>query len=405
MKAVILNVGDEVLTGKTINTNSSYLAIELEKLSINVEKVIIVGDGMEKIKKEIIDFKNSDYDILITTGGLGPTHDDLTKEAVCEALGLKLEINQKAKEKIERYFNNNAPSSNLKQAYFPSNAIILDNELGTADGAIIPHEGKHYIILVGPPYEMYPMFANGCIKYLKQLQDEETLVKDYIVMGGGESYFEDYLQPILKKLKNVVLNPYASVGKIRYQIKAKKRFSSEFNDVVKRFEDLMADYIVSANEEEVEEVLVKLLINKGYTIAVSESVTGGMIASTLINVSDASKVIKESLVTYSDEAKIKYLAVDKELLKKYSAVSGEVAKAMVYGLKKLTNANICISSTGYAGPSGENDKIGLVYFGIMINDDLYIFEKKFRGNRNMIRQRATLFALFKVLSLVRKISL
>lgn len=405
MKAIILNVGDEVLTGKTINTNSSFLATELEKLSISVEKVIVIGDGMDKIKEEVINFKNSIFDILITTGGLGPTHDDLTKEAVCEALGIKLELNQKAKEKIENYFNNNAPSSNIKQAYFPKDAIILENGLGTANGAIIPHDGKHYIILVGPPYEMYPMFANGCVKYLKQLQDEETLVKDYIVMGGGESYFEDYLQPILKNLKNVVLNPYASIGKIRYQIKAKARYTAEFNEVVSKFEELMADYIVSTNDEEVEEVLVKLLIKKGYTLAVTESVTGGMIASTLINVSDASKVIKESLVTYSDEAKMKYLGVDTILFEKYSAVSVEVAKAMVQGLKKLTNANICISTTGYAGPSGEKDKIGLVYFGIMINDDLYTFEKQFRGNRNMIRQRATLFALFKVLTLVRKISL
>jgi len=401
MKAIILNVGDELLSGRTINTNSSFLALELGKINVDVEKVIVVKDDPSAIKSEVLNFKNSEFDILITTGGLGPTHDDLTKEMVAEALGLELELNEKSKAKIEKYFNNSAPQSNLKQAYFPKGALIVENEVGTADGAIIPYSGKHYIVLVGPPYELAPMVTNTVIPYLKKLQDEEILIKEYIVMGGGESFFEDYLTPLLNSLKNVTLAPYASIGKIRYVIKAFAKYHAEFTKVVNEFESLMKEYIVSTNNEEIEEVVLKQLKEKGYTIAFTESVTGGMLASTFINVSDASKCIKESLITYSDEAKMKYLNVKQETLAKYSAVSKEVATEMVLGLKKLTNANVCVATTGYAGPSGEKDKIGLVYVGIMINDALYVFDKQFKGNRNMVRQRATLFALYKVFSLLK----
>ena len=210
--SVILNIGD-VLSGITINTNSSYLAEQLNKLSIQVERIIVIGDEEETIKREINEFRNSDYDLLITTGGLGPTHDDITKEAITSALGLELVLNEEVLERINKYFYNDAPKSNLKQAYFPKNSVIVKNELGTADGVIIPHLGKHYMILVGPPYELYPMFENTCMKYLEKLQEEKTLITEYLVMGGGESFFEDYLDELLKGLKNVSLSPYAMLVK------------------------------------------------------------------------------------------------------------------------------------------------------------------------------------------------
>lgn len=402
MRAVILNIGDEVLSGITINTNSSYLAEQLNKLSIQVERIIVIGDEEEAIKREINEFRNSDYDLLITTGGLGPTHDDITKEAITSALGLELVLNEEVLERINKYFYNDAPKSNLKQAYFPKNSVIVKNELGTADGVIIPHVGKHYMILVGPPYELYPMFENTCMKYLEKLQEEKTLITEYLVMGGGESFFEDYLDELLKGLKNVSLSPYASVGKIRFLLKAKENDKQEYLSVKEKFESLMADYIVSTENEEVEEVLVKYLKKYDLTISIAESITGGMIASNLVNVSGVSKHLKESLVTYSDEAKIKYLGVSNKTLNKFGAVSQEVVIEMVAGLKEETNADIVVATTGYAGPDGEEDKIGLVYFGIIVNNKLHVFHKQFRGNRNMIRTRATLFTLFKVLSLIKQ---
>lgn len=399
MKAFILNIGDEVLSGKTINTNSSFIAEELSKLSISVEKVVVVGDDEEMIKKEVNEFRKSDYDIFISTGGLGPTHDDLSKEAICSALGLELVIDPKSKEKIDKYFNNSAPLSNLKQAYFPRDAIIIENNLGTANGAIIPYEKKHYFILVGPPYELEPMVKIDCLNYLRKLQKEETIYKEYIVMGGGESFFEDLLHDIIKNLKNVGLTPYASVGKIRYLIKAKERYKEEFLEVTSKFEELMQDYIISTSNQEIEEVLFELLSKNNYKISFAESITGGMMASKFINVSGASSCLKESFITYSNEAKIEYLNVSSETLEKYTEVSEEVVKEMVEGLQKKTKSEVAFAVTGYAGPTGKD--VGLVYFGIKIKDELYLYKNKFRGSREMVRTRATMSGMYRIVSLLK----
>jgi len=400
MKAFILNIGDEVLSGKTINTNSSFIAQQLNKLSITVEKIVVVGDDEASIRKEVEEFRKSDLDIFISTGGLGPTHDDLSKEVIVSALGLSMELNLQVKEKVDRYFNNLPPLSNLKQAYFPKEAIIIDNELGTAPGAIIPYEGKHYFILVGPPSELKPMVKNDCFNYLKNLQNDEVLLKEYLVMGGGESFFEDLLIDLINNLKHVSLTPYASVGKIRYQIKANKQAEHEFLKVKNTFEDIMEKYIVSKEDKEVEEVLYELLKKYNYKISFGESITGGMIASTFINVSGASSCLSESFITYSNEAKQKHLQVKPNTIKKYGEVSKEVVQEMVEGLQELTKADVALALTGYAGPNGEN--IGLVYYGIKIKDDLYISKSNFRGNRQMIRQRATLLGLYKLVLLLRE---
>ena len=399
MKAFILNIGDEVLSGKTINTNSSFIAMELSKLSISVDKVVVVGDDEVLIKKEVEWFKNSDFDILISTGGLGPTHDDLSKEAICAALELDLVLDEKSKAKIDNYFNNNAPSSNLKQAYFPKEAIIIDNLLGTANGAIIPFENKHYIILVGPPYELEPMVKIDTLNYLRSIQIAATLYKEYIVMGGGESFFEDLLLDLINNLNHVGLTPYASIGKIRYVIKANEKYKEEYLYVTSKFEKLMDKYIISTNNEEIEEVLFKLLKENNYKISFAESITGGMMASTFINVSGASNYLKESFITYSNEAKMKYLNVSSSTLKKYTEVSIETVKEMVEGLQARTKTEVAFAVTGYAGPAG--DDVGLVYFGIKIKDQLYLYENKYRGSREMIRMRATLGGLYKIVSLLK----
>ena len=402
MRAKILNIGDEILSGKTINTNSSFIATELSKLSIVVERIVVVADDEETIRREVLEFKHSDLDILITTGGLGPTHDDLSKETIVSALGLEMVIHEETKQRIERYFNGNAPSSNLKQAYFPKQAIVVENNLGTAPGAIITHKNKHYFILVGPPTELKPMFMGPCLDYLKNLQDEKFLITEYTVMGGGESFFEDLLKDeILDKLNNVSLNPYAGVGKIRYVLKSKVEDVEEFESVKTKFEDLMNDYIVSNDDKEVEEVLFDLLKLHDYKISFGESITGGMVASTFINVSGASDYLSESFITYSDQSKIKYLGVNRETLNEFGTVSEEVVIEMVNGLQTATSSEVALAITGYAGPTGDEDKIGLVYFGIKIKDELYTYRSKFRGNRSMVRLRACLFGLYKLVKLLK----
>ncbi len=407
MKAVILNIGDEVLSGKTINTNSSFLATSLDKLGISVERVVVVGDNKEDIAKEILEFKNSKYDILISTGGLGPTHDDLSKEVIFDTLGYDLIENEESLNKLSKFFKGSIPRSNYKQVLFPKEAIIVNNELGTANGAILKDKDKHYFILVGPPTELNPMFLNTCYPYLKTLRNEYNLITEYNIMGQGESYFEDLLQVLLNELTNVTIAPYANVGMIRYVIKASKKYEAEYKKVISSFEKLMDNYIISKSEclnnlAEVEEVVFNYLEKLNFTISFSESITGGMISSLFINNPGASKYLKESFITYSDEAKIKYLSVRKESIDKYSAVSSEVALEMAEGLASITKADVSFAITGYAGPGGEKDKLGLVYYAVKIKENLHVFDASFNGNRNMIRRRAMLFGLYKLVVLLKE---
>lgn len=400
MKAIIINIGDEVLSGKVINTNQSYLSIELNKLGIDVVKTIVIPDNEEDIKHAIAEFKNSKLDILITTGGLGPTHDDMTKEVIANELNIPMYLDQTSLTKLGRYFGKDIPKSNEKQAYFPTGSVILDNSVGTANGFILHQVDKHYIILVGPPAEMHPMFKDSCIPYLNKLIDDKFLVEEYLVMGEGESYFEDYLKPLLSKLKNVTISPYASIGKIRFVIKTTKKYEEEFSTVNEKFKSLMTDYIISNNGSSVEEIIHKLLDKNEYSISFAESITGGMIAAKFINVAGASKYLKESLITYSDQAKIKYLKVKQATLTKHTAVSKEVAIEMVNGLHVLTNSNVCLAITGYA--NHENPSLsGQVYIGIIIDGKKYQYDKKFIGPREIIRKRATLYSLYLLYKLLK----
>lgn len=396
MKALVLNIGNEVLNGRVINTNASEIAKHLNTISIEVGKIIVVSDSEDDIIKEVTNFLVSEYEILITTGGLGPTHDDITKEVITKLLGLNLQIENNSKEKLANYFNGKVFNSNLKQAYFPKNSIILENKLGTANGLIIKYMNKHIIMLVGPPLENETMFPD-VLKYLSSLKHEKTLVQEFLVMGGGESYFEDILDNLINKYKNVSVSPYASVGKILYIIKSDEKSRSDFSKVVNEFKLLLKDYIMSDSDVEIEEILYQVLKEKNYTISFAESCTGGMIASKLINVSGASKVIQESLVTYSDKSKIEYLNVSSELIDKYTSVSIEVAKAMVEGLYAKTKANVCLAVTGYA--DGLN--AGTMYYGIKINNNVTLFENIFKGDRNTVRLRATMYAYYKLITLLR----
>lgn len=404
MKALILNIGDEVLSGRVINTNSSFLALELNKIGVEVEKVVVVGDNENLITKEIDDFKQSNLDILITTGGLGPTHDDITKEVLCKNLDLPLELNESAKNLLDSYFPTNMAQCNLKQAYFPKDAIIIDNKVGTADGAIIERENKIYIILVGPPYEMIPMVKDTVIPYLQKRVGVRHLVQEFILMGSGESSYEEMLIPIYKKYPNISINPYASTGRVRFQINGLVDEEKEFKDAVDDFTNLMKDYIISSKNEEIEEVVVNRLKEKNYSISFCESCTGGMLASKIINVSGASSVINESLVTYSNEAKIKYLQVNPNTIEKYGVVSDEVVKEMAEGLYKLTKANVCVSVSGVAGPTGgtEAKPVGLVHYAIKINDKIISENKIFKGNRDLIRTKTSLWVLYRIFCLLKQ---
>ena len=357
-KALLLCVGDEVLLGKTINTNASFLADTLGKIGIDVSKVVTVGDNKLDIRNEVLAFKDSSFDILITTGGLGPTHDDFTKETVFETLGIELILREEGVTLLNKYFPNGYAECNLKQAYFPKNSILLANDNGTSMGCIYDYQDKKIIVLVGPPSELKPMVNNYLVPHLKKNYSNNKLVKEYILMGTCESEVEELCHDLFHKYHNVSINPYFTIGKIRYEIVGLKEHIDEFNKASLEFENILSSYIVSNDiDVNIEDLVYEELKRLNYHISFSESCTGGMLASMMINCSGASNVLDESFVTYSNESKIKLLKVKKETILDNDVVSKEVVMEMAKGLFDLTQANVCVATSGYAGPTGGSEKV------------------------------------------------
>lgn len=403
MKAHLLNIGDEVLSGAVLNTNASFIAASLNKIGIEVEKVIVTGDDEEQIKKELDAFQKSTAQILLTTGGLGPTHDDLTKETICSFLGLELLPNLEAKSRLESYLGKDYPPCNEKQIYFPKDAILIPNYRGTADGAILNYQDKIYIILVGPPAEMEPMFRDTVLPFLKFEVSEEKLSKEFLLIGAGESTLETRLESFYKLHPKVKIASYPQGGRIKYLLQATKTDEGEFLQTVKEFKELMEPYIVSEDGALIEEVIVHILQQLNFHISFAESCTGGLLASKIISVPGASAVINESLVTYSNEAKIRYLGVDAKTIDKFGVVSEEVVSEMAKGLFQLSKAEVCLAISGIAGPGGGSleKPVGLVHYAIKINENLYAENKVFKGDRNLIREKTSLWILYRLFKLLK----
>lgn len=392
MKVEILSVGNEVLSGKVVNTNASFLSIELEKIGYDVVRVVTVGDDKEELIKEVNSFLVSDIDYLVTTGGLGPTHDDFTKEVLFDTLGMELVEHQEAIDLLEDYFSHNYTKCNLKQALYPKGATLLKNDYGTAMGAFIEKDNKMYSVLVGPPFELHPMFYNYLAPILREKINLKKVVKEYIVMGIGESQVEELLQDYYKKHSTVEVAPYASIGKVRYQISGTLNNIKEFEEADQDFVNLMDEYIISDKNEEIEEKIYQELSRLGYKICFGESCTGGLLASKLINVNGSSSIIDQSFVTYSEQAKCDILGVNQEVIDKYGVVSEETAIAMVNGVCLKANSQVGVAVTGYAGPSGgtEKDPVGTVYYAIKVNEKVYSYKKFYKSPRNVLRQKVVM---------------
>lgn len=406
MKALLLSVGDEVLCGKVINTNASFLAIELEKIGIETTKVVTIGDDRDDLIKEVQSFLRSDVDILITTGGLGPTHDDFTKEVLFETIGLDLVFRQEPLDLLNEYFHNNFSKCNMKQTYYPKDAYLIPNKKGTAMGAISEKDGKIYAILVGPPFENKPMIKDHLIPYLSKKINVSKLIKEYIVMGIGESKVEELLQDYYQKYPNVEINPYCSIGKVRYQITASKDYRSEFEDACSQFVKILDEYIITSTNEEIEEKVYQELVRLNKKITFAESCTGGMLATKLINVSGASSIIDESYITYAENSKINILGVKKKTIDEYDIVSKEVAYEMAKGAKEKANAFVGVGVTGYAGPTGGSDKksVGTVCFCIYTSEKSESFEVRFTTERNILREKVTMLILYHVYRFLKSIN-
>lgn len=397
MKAEIITVGTEILLGDILNTNCRYLSRELAAMGIEMYYQITVGDNEERLLKTLEESLNRS-DIVICTGGLGPTEDDITKEVCAKYFGYKLELHKPSLDAmIERFKHmNRVPTkNNEKQAYFPKEAYILKNDNGTAPGCIMEKEGKMIVVLPGPPKEMESMFENYVKPYLSKLTDDVIESEVLRIIGVGESKVENDILDIIDSQTNPTIATYAKGYECTLRITAKAKSVEEAKELIKPMSDEMkrrfGQSLYATGETSIEEVVAKMLVENNLKIAVAESCTGGMVSASLINYPGISSVFMEGCVTYSNEAKMKSLGVKKETLDVYGAVSDKCAKEMASGVAARYNTNVGIAITGIAGPGGGTDEkpVGLVYFGIYINGKVITKKYVFNGDRQGIRERAT----------------
>ena len=379
MKAQIFSVGTEILLGNITDTNSKFIGQKLTEYGIDVYKMVTIGDNFDRLYKEM---KNAygKVDYIFVTGGLGPTEDDISKEVAIKVIGKEdqVEIDKKSKERIERYFSDNkkAVKVNLKQARFPKGAIILDNDKGTAPGCIMGDKTK-IILLPGPPREMEYMFENKLSSYLKK----DAIIKSKNLRIGllGEW---DMANRIDLSSTNPTISPYFDNegGFLRITAKAKSEKEADFllNEKEKEVKNVFGNLFISDDGLRKEETLINLLKERNEKVSTCESITGGLIASSIIDISGASDVIEESYITYSDKIKEKILNVSRETLEKYSAVSVECANEMVEGLYEITKSPLCIGSTGYAHK-------GEVILAIKYKNQKVIKKFQFSADRNKAR--------------------
>lgn len=397
MKAEIITVGTEILLGDILNTNCRYLSRELAAMGIEMYYQITVGDNEERLLKTLKESLNRS-DIVICTGGLGPTEDDITKEVCAKYFGYELELHKPSLDAmIERFKHmNRVPTkNNEKQAYFPKEAYILKNDNGTAPGCIMEKEGKMIVVLPGPPREMESMFENYVKPYLSKLTDDVIESEVLRIIGVGESKVENDIIDIIDSQTNPTIATYAKGYECTLRITAKAKSVEEAKELIKPMSDEMkrrfGQSLYATGETSIEEVVSKMLVENNLKIAVAESCTGGMVSASLINYPGISSVFMEGCVTYSNEAKMKSLGVKKETLDVYGAVSDNCAKEMASGVAARYNTNVGIATTGIAGPGGGTDEkpVGLVYFGIYINGKVITKKYVFNGDRQGVRERAT----------------
>lgn len=398
MKAGIFLVGTELLNGATIDTNSIYIAKELNKYGIEIEFKMTVRDVMDEIVKAL-KYAKKNVDLVILTGGLGPTDDDITKEAMAKFLKKKLVIDEKEKKELLRKYKayKNLNKINLKEVEKPEGAISFKNDVGMAPAVYV----DGLVAFPGFPNELKNMFPKFLKYYVKENNlKSQIYIKDIITYGIGESVLETTVKDLFTEkdiFYEFLVKDYGTLIRLQTKIENKKNVAK----IVKKLYNRISEFIIGEDDDRIENTIYECLNSgeKPLTISTAESCTGGMIASKLIEVPGISDNFIEGIVSYSNEAKVKRLKVKKEILEKYGAVSEEVAREMLAGLK----TDIGISTTGIAGPGGgtKDKPIGLVYIGIKVKNEVKVFRRELKGDRNKIRQRAMMHALYNLLKILK----
>ncbi|MGI9951240.1 competence/damage-inducible protein A [Moorellaceae bacterium AZ2] len=402
MLAEAIFTGTELLLGQVVNTNAAFLAQQLAAAGISLFRQIVVGDNLERIKQAIREAKER-ADLIIIGGGLGPTQDDLTREALAAALGLPLEEDPQAREHIVRFFtarNRPMPSQNLKQALLPRGARLLPNPLGTAPGIFLSHQGKLYACLPGPPGEFQPMFTQELLPLLRSYCQEQQVILSRVlkVTGMGESTVEERVRDLLPST-NPTLAPLAKIGEVHLRLTARAPDAGTalalIEPIEKEIRRRLSDYVFGADDDTLEQVVGRLLSARGWTLAVAESCTGGLLAHRITNVPGSSAYFRQGLVAYANEVKIKLLGVPPEILARQGAVSREVALAMARGIRQLSGTEVGVGITGIAGPGGGTPAkpVGLVYVAVDLQGDSQVRRELFQGRREEVKWRASHSAL------------
>ena len=393
--AELIAVGTELLLGNIANTDAQMLSKGLSALGINVYYHTVVGDNPQRLKAAV-EIAKSRADIIITTGGLGPTCDDLTKNVLAECFGKKLVYDEESAERIRDYFQRLHPGgtmteNNLQQAYLPEGCTIFSNDWGTAPGCAFEADGVRVIMLPGPPNECTPMFEHRAVPYLQALADGVIASRTLKIFGMGESAVEAKLRDRMNALTNPTLAPYAKTGEVELRITAKAATVEEARALIvpveKEVRDIFGPLVYGADVASMEEVVLGLLKEKGLTMGTAESCTGGLVAKRLTDLSGASAVFKGGVVSYTNEVKAGVLGVPQEMLDEFGAVSAQVAQAMAQGARKVLGCDLAVSLTGVAGPNPDdrNNPVGLIYVALDTPEGTRVRELHLINGRARIR--------------------
>lgn len=377
----LISVGTEILLGDILNTDAQYLSIELAKLGISVIHQSTVGDNRERLLAQL-DEAAKRSDIIILSGGLGPTPDDLTKEVCCEFFGKEMFLHEPTVEKIKKYFSSKGiemAQNNLKQAMLPKDCVIFPNDNGTAPGMAIEKDGVHILVLPGPPRELKPMFQNCAVPYLMQFSDRIIVSHNIRTFGIGESSMAERVNDLFDA-RNPTVAPYAKDGEALLRVtamaKTKEDAESLCEPVIEEIKKRLDSYVYGVDYNCIEEAVVAMLKEHHLKVATAESCTGGLIAKRITDVPGASEVFECGIISYANEIKHKILGVSEDDLNKYGAVSEPVAKQMAQGALKVSGADIAVSVTGIAGPDSDSTSkpVGLVYIGLADKENVWVRE-------------------------------
>ena len=402
MTVEIIAVGTEILLGNIVNTNAAYLAEKCAGLGLSCYHQDVVGDNEERLM-ETIRLALTRADIILLSGGLGPTQDDLTKEAAAKVMGKELYLHEPSREAIRQFFaerNLEITENNWKQAMVPEGAVVVENPGGTAPGIIIAENGKHVVLMPGPPGELIPMFEKSIMPYLAGLTSGVIYSQTVKICGVGESKAESMVEDLVSAQNNPTIATYAKTGEVHLRVTAtapdEKEAKKLVKPMVKELKGRFGNHVYTTDSEvTLEKAVVDLLAANKLTACTVESCTGGMLSARLINVPGVSEVFKSGYVTYSNKSKRKLLGIKKNNLMKHGAVSEQIAREMAKTAAVLARTDVSVSTTGIAGPDGGTPEkpVGLVYIASNVCGRTTVKECRFHGSREKIRESTVSAAL------------